>query len=157
MAPYAEDMSDVPTAPLVLLEERSYQGIYGSVDELIGDIEAIDVQNDRCPVFDAEGRHLVLTAESDDGPITAILDSDRRPEDLRAILADNLRDRAVQFRLHRRGRRPRPSPQDPMAGRVPKSTVPRVTFANVERASGLYLRSAFAAEAGRSLPRVPTH
>ena len=77
MAPYAEDMSDVPTAPLVLLEERSYQGIYGSVDELIGDIEAIDVQNDRCPVFDAEGRHLVLTAESDDGPITAILDSDR--------------------------------------------------------------------------------
>lgn len=92
----------VPNAavgPLVLLEGQTYGHILGSMQELLDYVEAIDVWNGEFTVFDAEGQEVVLAAESDVGPVTATIGSKRKPEELRAILADYLRPVAVKFGL----------------------------------------------------------
>jgi hypothetical protein len=79
-------------APISLLEGDAFQLLFGSIEDLIGYVEAIDVWNHEFNVYDAHGRELVLEAESDIGPVhVAISQADPDPVRLRERLADAVR------------------------------------------------------------------
>jgi hypothetical protein len=81
-----------PQPPIALFEGTSYQGIFGSLDDLLGYVEAIDVRNDEYRVYDARGQELVLTAESDAAAVRAATSpEDPDPDRLRAQLAEAVR------------------------------------------------------------------
>jgi hypothetical protein len=99
LRPTLGSMSEEIRPPLVLLERRSYEGIFGSVADLMGYVEPIDVRNGEFTVFDADGQEVILTAESDDGPVSATRGTMSRPDDLRVILAESMRPQAVKLGL----------------------------------------------------------
>jgi hypothetical protein len=90
-----------PSPPLILLEaaEGPQEGpprggdprLVGSVDELIGAVEAPDIRAGIVHAFDAAGHRLRLQADGDTGPITATLLPGEYPDELRDTLAAAIR------------------------------------------------------------------
>ena len=92
------------TAPIVLFnaqDDHDYGPLFGTLDELLGYVEAVDVWNHEFTVFDATGKEVVLVAESDIGPVSAsISPSTPRPEEVRLRLAESVRQvGAVRYGL----------------------------------------------------------
>ena len=82
-----------PQSPIALFEGTSYQGIFGSLDDLLNYLEAIDVRDGVYSVYDALGREIVLAAESDSAAVrAAISPADPDPDLLRAQLTEAVRD-----------------------------------------------------------------
>jgi hypothetical protein len=80
-----DHLTSVP--PIVLVERGGYQGMYGSIVELLEDVEAIDVMNGEYTVYDAKGRLIALSADSPVAKVSASPTADLRPHDLDRILA----------------------------------------------------------------------
>ena len=87
-----------PKPPLVLLE-GSYQLMFGSLDELLGWVEAIDVRNGEYIVLDRDGRVIELSAESDDGPVHSRATDNVNAAKLEAALREAVTGRAVRYGL----------------------------------------------------------
>lgn len=65
-----------PRLPLVLLEGGSFQGIYGSVDDLVAPVEGYDVRAGAITVLDADGREIVLSTDKKWGTPIVVRPSD---------------------------------------------------------------------------------
>jgi hypothetical protein len=89
-----------PRAPIVLLEGGSWQGIYGSLDELVGDIEGYDVRAGDLTVLDADGLIIRLSTEANWGaPIVADVSDENRKNELERALRALVADNSVQWGL----------------------------------------------------------
>jgi hypothetical protein len=64
-----ETQRDPEDSVPVFVIEGADVNVFGSLDEAIGSIEAIDVYNGEFEAMDARGARIVLTAPSPDGPI----------------------------------------------------------------------------------------
>src|SRR5438128_924555 len=84
--------------PLVLLE-GAYQLMFGSLDNLLGWVEAIDVMNGEYNVLDRDGRVIELSAESDDGPVHSRATDNVNAAQLEAALREVVTGRAVRYGL----------------------------------------------------------
>jgi hypothetical protein len=82
-----------PPAPPIVLLEDSYQRMFGSLDELIAYVEAIDVRDGIYTVIDAGGQVIALSADSDSAPVRARLTDEfaaiRLEHALREVVAPN--------------------------------------------------------------------
>lgn len=94
-------MNVLPTPPLVLLDTGGRPPVgppigsdaqtFESMERLLNYIEAIDVRDCTLEAFDAEGRPISLSAESDDGPISWRLRDERYTAELEYSLAEQIR------------------------------------------------------------------
>jgi hypothetical protein len=91
---------DMPRAlPPVVLLEGSYQRMFGSMDELIRWVEAIDVRSGEYTVLDRSGRVIALTAESDSSPVHAAATDDVATDRLEQALRDAVSNSPGRWRL----------------------------------------------------------
>jgi hypothetical protein len=94
-------MDDALVPPIVLLDtggrppsgppQGSEPLTFESVGTLLNYIEAIDVRDGNLDAFDAQGRQIELTADSDKGPINWAIRQERFPAELEELLAATIR------------------------------------------------------------------
>lgn len=90
-----------PQPPIVFIDENGDVGpMFASVDELIEYLEWPEqADGETADAFDSRGRHILLRAEPDHGPVNVTLAEDEQPEILASRLRALIHDRPFSVGL----------------------------------------------------------